>query len=315
MDEWGVNVESLKGKELLIVGGTGFIGSKLACRARELEMRVTIASHDIRSKSTSLNGLLYLDVTLKDGLDGIRGREFDYVVNLGGYVNHADLHSGGFEVIQSHLIGVHYLVRALKDTGIKRYVQIGSGDEYGPESPVGQECSRGMPCTPYAYAKESASKFIEMAYKNIGFPGVALRIFLTYGPGQQLNRAIPQIIRGCLLDKEFDTSAGTQIRDFTYIDDIIDGIILSLIREEAIGEIINLGYGEGIRISEVIELIRKRVGGGRPVYGAFKYRQNESMRLVADTKKATELLGWNAKVGLSQGIEYTIEAFRKEWNL
>ena len=83
-------------------------------------------------------------------------------------------------------------------------------------------------------------------------PKIILRIFLAYGPGQDQKRFIPQIIAGCLQNKNFDTSAGKQLRDFCYIDDVISAIYKCLLDTKNNGEIFNVGSGKPIQIKFLI---------------------------------------------------------------
>ena len=92
-----------------------------------------------------------------------------------------------------------------------------------------------------------------MLNKTEKFPCSTLRIFLTYGPGQDKKRFLPQIISGCLANKSFATSRGEQLRDFCYIDDVVDAIFLCLENESSYGEIYNVGSGKPIQIKTMIE--------------------------------------------------------------
>ena len=96
------------------------------------------------------------------------------------------------------------------------------------------------------------------------------------------------------------------MRDFCYVDDITDGILLSLENEKVNGEIINLASGAPISIKEVIEIIQEHVGGGRPDFGKIAYRNGENMRLFADISKAKTILNWYPKITLLEGIKKTV---------
>ena len=125
---------------------------------------------------------------------------------------------------------------------IKRFVQIGSSDEYGNNISPQSEDMREDPITPYSYAKTALTHFLQMLHKTENFPCVILRLFLVYGPRQKLDRFIPQVITGCLKNNEFDTSHGNQLRDFCYVDDIVQAILKSFENEEVNGKILNVGF-------------------------------------------------------------------------
>ena len=102
-------------------------------------------------------------------------------------------------------------------------MNIGSSDEYGSNRAPQNEMQRESPISPYSFGKTASSHFLEMLNRIDNFPSCSLRLFLVYGPGQNDHRFIPQIIEGCLSDNIFNTSKGEQIRDFCFVEDIVEG--------------------------------------------------------------------------------------------
>ena len=145
-----------------------------------------------------------------------------------------------------------------------------------------------MPISPYSIAKTSATHFLQMLYRTERFPVVILRLFLVYGPGQDSSRFLPQIIKGCLSGKEFETSSGEQLRDFCYIDDITDGILKSMKSDNLNGEIINLASGDPISRT-VIEKVKTYIEKGDPKFGKIAYRAGENMSLMLIIKSRAPL--------------------------
>ena len=133
---------------------------------------------------------------------------------------------------------------------------------------------------------------------------------MVYGPGQNDQRFLPQIIKGCLQGSSFSTSEGQQLRDFCYIDDVIEGIFLTLESSNANGEIINIASGEGVKIRTVIDEVVKIVGKGTPNYGQVPYRNGENMALYADISKSKKILDWKPEVSLEKGLEKTIDSYK-----
>tara|TARA_B100000401_G_C52655461_1_gene647592 strand:- start:448 stop:909 length:462 start_codon:yes stop_codon:yes gene_type:complete len=150
-----------------------------------------------------------------------------------------------------------------------------------------------------------------MLYKTEGLPVVTLRLFLVYGERQKTDRFLPFVIKSCLKNEKFPTSWGEQIRDFCYVSDIIDGIVIALREEKCNGKVINLASGVPISIREVVDKIVKNVGNGKPQFGEIKYRPQENMKLYADIEKAKKLLNWEPKVKLETGLIKTIKYYRK----
>tara|TARA_B100000795_G_C22801025_1_gene441931 strand:- start:2562 stop:3497 length:936 start_codon:yes stop_codon:yes gene_type:complete len=300
-------------EKLLIVGGTGFIGKNLAQKAVDNGFTTTVVSLNMPKQVYQVSGVKYFQANITN-LDQLKeiflNKKFDYVINLSGYVDHSSFLGGGINVINTHFSGVINLLQALDWIQIKRFVQIGSSDEYGSlPSPQHEEMSES-PISSYSLGKVASTKLLQMLYRTEKFPVVILRLFLVYGEGQNNERFLPQIINGCLMDKKFPTSKGEQLRDFSHIDDITNGILMSLVKDGVNGEIINIASGVPESIREIIGTIQKLIGTGRPDFGKIDYRDGENMSLIADITKAKKLLGWNPKIGINEGLKRTVNHFR-----
>ena len=295
---------------LLIVGGTGFIGRNMAKEAVNRGFQVSIVSKNDCPEFRRLKGVVYITADVVDKVklsEVLKDKSFHYVINLGGYVNHVNYFDGGDEVFKVHFDGTKNLVSCIDKSNLKSFVQIGSSDEYGDNVAPQNESQRESPISPYSFAKVASTHFLQMLHKTEGFPAVVLRPFLVYGPGRDDNRFIPQIIQGCINDEEFPTSDGEQLRDFCYIDDIVDVILLALTDKKTYGEVINIASGVSISIKDVILLIKSLVGSGKPQFGLVLYRAGENMELYADISKAKEILGWSAQVDMTTGLDRTIK--------
>lgn len=296
---------------MLVVGGSGFIGHALCQAARD--RGYTVTSLSMHAPANALDGVEYLAGNLADreGLKALLGgRSFDYLVNCGGYIDHRSYFSGGRELIGAHFDGVQNLLDAVNATSLKRFVQIGSGDEYGNVAAPQAETIREAPISPYSLGKAAATHFLQMLWRMDKFPAVTLRIFLAYGPGQGDKRFLPQIIRGCLRNDRFPVSVGGQMRDFCYVDDVVEGILRALDAPDVCGQVINLASGIPVSIRAMIEHVCALVGQGLPDFGKIPYRPGENMALWADTALARELLSWQPQVSLEQGLAKTIEYYR-----
>lgn len=304
-----------KSDRILIVGGTGFIGRHVAKRCLEDTRFVACLGLSKRDGSASaVQNIESINVDLTDRQKVqavISKRQFDYVLNLGGYIDHTPYFKGGRRSIDSHFNGLLNLIDSLDRKSLKGFVQIGSSDEYGNKPAPMHEGMREDSISPYSLAKTAASHFIEMLARTEGFPGVVLRFFLVYGPGQDRKRFLPQIINGCLRDEEFKTSEGKQLRDFCYIDDVVDALMRAAATQEALGRIINIASGRPVSIKDVILQVMAITGGGKPVWGAHPYRKGENMSLYADVRLAKSLLGWEPSTSLDEGLRKTIEYYNQ----
>jgi len=294
---------------LLIVGGSGFIGRNLSIKSLSQDFNTTVISLTKIDFDNEIPTINYIQVDISN-VNKLRAqlskKIFHYVINLSGYIDHSTFLNGGVKVMSTHFGGVQNLLEVLDWSQLRRFVQIGSSDEYGSVPAPQNENIRESPISPYSLAKVSSTNLLQMLYRTEKLPIVVLRLFLVYGEGQKNNRFVPQIIKGCLLDEFFPTSQGEQLRDLCHVDDITDGILSVLDNDKVNGEIINLASGVPVSIREVIETIQQYVGSGRPGYGKVAYRNGENMQLFADISKAKRILNWSPKIPLLEGIKKTI---------
>ncbi len=303
-------------KNILIIGGTGFIGYHLAKRCLEKKWNVTSVSTNKPKKIRYLDKIkyLYFDISKKKILEKRLTSKFDYVVNLGGYVDH----NRKKKTLESHYKGSKNLVDFFHKTKIKAFLQIGSCVEYGKaKSPQEEDKTikmRNLKST-YGKAKLLATNYLLKKSKKNKFPGSVIRFYLVYGPKQDFNRLIPLIISGCLKNLNFPCSSGKQYRDFLYIDDAISGILKCLKTRNLKGEIFNLGYGRPKMVKKVINLIKKKINLGKPDFGKIKMRKDEINILYPNIKKAMSMINWRPKVEFNKGIDKTIKYYKKNLNM
>jgi nucleoside-diphosphate-sugar epimerase len=298
-------------KKLLIVGGTGFIGKNLVVHAKN-DFEIVVLSLNKPLDENTIKGVKYIqfDLSNKKLIDkDLIGDSFDYVINLLGYIDHHKFQDGGKEVIENHFGGLLNLLSILDWSKLIKFVQVGTSDEYGNNIAPQAEEMPEAPISSYSLSRVAATKLLQMLSRTENFPVVILRLFLVYGPGQNMDRFVPQIISGLMSKSSFHTSYGQQLRDFCYIDDICQGILKSLNTSASNGEIINLASGAPVMISDVIKLIQSKIGEGNPEFGKIDYRNGENMELYADISKAKKILDWKPSISLDEGIDKTIEYY------
>ena len=297
-------------KSILIAGGTGFIGFHLAKKCLSLNWSVTSLSTKKPKKNRKLKKVNYkiCDVSNYNQINKKIKPDYDYVVNLAGYVDHTNKP----KTMKSHYIGCKNLSNFFLNSKIKKFVQIGSCIEYGKiKSPQKETKQNKKTFSIYGKAKLLSTIFLQNFYKKYNFPVTILRLYLVYGPFQDTNRVIPVTIINALKNKSFNCSNGQQLRDFTYIDDIISAILKTLKNLKSSGEIINIGYGKPIAIKKVIIKICGLLNSGKPLFGKIDLRKDEIMKLYPNIDKAKTILRWNSRTPLEVGLRKTIKFFSK----
>ena len=293
-------------KKILIIGGTGFIGYHLAKKCINKNFKVTSLSKNSPKKIRFVKKVKYIicDINDEKQLKKSISSNFDYIVNLGGYVNHQNKR----ETYRSHYLGLKNLTNFFKDKKIKKFIQIGSGMEYGRLKSPQKEHFRCQPKSIYALSKFLSTEHLLSLYKKEKFPAVILRLYQVYGPNQDKNRLIPIIIDGCKHDKSFPCSSGQQFRDFLFIDDLIDAL-LKCLDANVEGKIINIGSGKVTKVKQIIKKIVKFYKSGRPLFGKIKLRKEEMIKVYPSLLNASRLLGWRAKMPFDKGILKTISFY------
>ena len=266
------------------------------------------------SNKRKINKIKYLfcDISNKKDLSNIlEGKKFDYVVNLGGNVDHTKKN----KVYKSHFLGCKNLAEYFLNSKIKRFVQVGSSVEYGHTKSPQEETAKTEEKklqSYYGLAKLMATNLLIKYHNIFKFPAVVVRLYLVYGPKQDQNRFLPIVINSCLKKESFNCSHGLQLRDFIYIDDVIDAFLKILANKSIDGQIINIGYGSPKKIKEIIKNLKKKLNGGKPIFGKVKIRKDEIMTLYPSIKKAKKLIDWTPKTNFNLGMKKTIKYFYKE---
>ena len=327
---------SLEGVRVLVTGATGFIGSHLAERLVAEGAEVTLAVEPRASKAnvaSILDKVRVHEVDLREGQTVqrlVRECQPSKVYHLAA-VGVTDPGVDPTLAAQVNVLGTLNLLEALSETNCDCFVNTGTCYEYGHNTPpppvppkVGgaggqREDQMVDPINAYAASKSAAWLFCNMYHRTHGYPIVTVRPFTVYGPRQSERALIPQVIISALrgaegLAKDFAMTGGEQTRDFTYVDDIVEGYIRASLSEKAIGQTINLGTGEERSIKEVVLKVLELMGNPvKPMIGALPYRPREIWRLYSDSSKARELLGWQPQVSLEDGLRKTIAWYTEQF--
>ena len=306
-----IHNETLQDKTVLVTGGTGFIGSHLVRRLLDSGSTVVV----LHRPSSNRNRLREVGDQIKFARADIRSQaEVARVISewRPSIVFHlaaqgvTDPYIAPERAIQNNVEGTLNVVRAASQHGITRIINTGTCHEYGDML----EGEKAGPRTAYAASKTAAWSFCNMLYYTVGAPVVTLRLFQVYGPGQR-DGLIPEAIQAGLRGADFPTTAGKQVRDWLYIDDAIEAYLRAAVAPEIEGQTFDIGTGQGIPVSDVVNGVFKHFEDAEPIFGALPYRPGEAWYQVADIADAQDALGWSPKLTLDAGIMQTINAIRE----
>jgi len=308
----------LEETEVLVTGSTGFIGSHLTKRLANENVIVNMISRKEHSSVPfSLQKIKawkadLLDLnTLMKCIRRINPRK---VFHLGAFVDSDSSLGVSSQCIQTNIQGTVNLLYALRKVDLDCFIYIGTCEVYGKGRSPFTERQAIRPLSPYSISKAAGEFFCTFAQEAFNIPAVTLRLSHVYGPNQALTKLIPYVILCCLKGKNPVLTQGDQVRDFIYVSDIVEGIIRSSCKREAIGEIINLGKGEPNSIrSVVMKIVDMMNSPVTPLFGALPPRTYEPKRCYCSISKARKILNWEPQIGLEEGLEKTISWYSRNF--
>lgn len=308
------------GQAVLVTGAGGFIGSHLTERLVNEGARVRAF---VRYNSRGDEGLLRLlpkdlfqeiDVVGGDlcDNDAIRAAVagIDVVFHLGALIAIPYSYRHPRQVIETNIMGTLNILMAARDLGTRRVVHTSTSEVYGTAQyvPIDEKHPlHGQ--SPYSASKIGADKIVESFFRSFGLPVATLRPFNTYGPRQSARAVIPTIISQALMSDRILLGSLDPMRDFTYVQDTVEGFLRMGWYETAIGQEINIGASDSISIGELAGKILALVGRDLPIVSEqqrLRPQASEVMRLHASTQQARQLIQWVPQFSLDQGLQETI---------
>ena len=314
----------------LVTGAAGFIGARVSQLLIE-EGHTVIGidnineAYDVRIKDFRLKALRKLDgftFHQEDIADWDKMRaiadsspQIDAVINLAARAGVRASTTVPFQMLSSNTNGALSMLELCRHYHVPKIIQASTSSIYGanPPYPTPETANSDYPLQAYAASKKGAEALCHSYHHLFGIDVSIVRFFTVYGPAGRpdlaMFRFVQWIIEGRPLHLNGD---GEQSRGFTYIDDIVSGIILAL---KPLGyEIINLGGHEVITINDLIKLTEELVGGTAEIV-RHPAHPADMRRNQADVTKAREMLGWEPKVGLREGMQALVDWYNaeREW--
>lgn len=298
---------------LLIIGGSGFLGESLITRAIQKNWKIISVSRKKKLPKKSNKNIKYIFLDLSDyrQTKKLKKFKFDYVINSGGYVNHDTKKDMSLNIINNQFLSLVNLIDVLDTSKLKKFIQLGSSEEnieYSNKNKFFLKNKKNQ--TPYSFSKTISTEYLLMMNELIDFPVTIFKVHLVYGPGQKNNRLIPYVIKNCILDKEFNITSGNQIRDMLYIEDFLNVIFKSLKIKKINGKVYDLGSGKGYTVKTLVNLILKKINKGKPRFGALNPNRLEIKKMIANIKKLKKDLNWKPQHNINCGLLKTIEYYK-----
>lgn len=317
-----------KNKNVLITGGLGFIGSNLALKLIGLGANIKIIDNLNPLYGGNLFNILgeegKIEIVINDMRDTNVMRPLieksDIIFHLAAQVSYIDSLNIPFEDLDLNARAtLNILETCRKYNPLAKIIFSSSRMVYGKvEKHVITEHCETNPLSLYGIHKLTSEKYLLMYYKDFGIPCSILRLTNPYGPRQQIKHSkyslVGWFIRQAMENKVIKIYGdGLQLRDYIYVDDIVDAMIKCAENEKAIGEIINIGSGISSRFSDMVQSVVNCVKSGSVEYIPWPkdYEKIETGDITVDISKLQELTGWKPNVLLEEGIQLTYEYYKK----
>jgi len=316
-------MEVYKGQVVLVTGGAGAIGSNLTRALAEAGAKVIVLddlSSSERWNVPSMTGVMFVE---GDVLDEVKLKRVFFerpkvVYHLAAFFANQNSVDHPERDLLVNGMGTLRLLEYSTLTGVERFVYASSGCSiYGSNAPLPlrEEFMSLHLSSPYQITKMLGELYCNFFFNHHNLKVVKPRFFNSYGPGEipgQYRNVIPNFIYWAMKGQTLPiTGTGEETRDFTYVEDIVDGLMKSGIMECAIGEEFNLASGVETRVIDLAHMINEITGNQAGIRYVQRRKWDTKPRLLASIDRARELLGYNPSTSFREGLEKTIAWFQE----
>lgn len=319
---------NFQGKKILITGGLGFIGSNLAIRLAKYGVDVTIVDSLIPDYGGNLFNIEEIKDKVHVNIADVRDRSSmnylvrgkDYIFNLAGQVSHIDSMIDPFTDLEINCVSQLSILEACKNYNKDvKIVYAGTRQQYGKPNYLPVDENHLVQPTDVNGINKMAGEWYHILYCRVyGIRTTSLRITNTYGP-RLLMKHNRQGFAGWFIRQVIDGERikifgdGSQVRDFTYVDDVVEAILLAATNEKADGDFFNLGSLEHISLLEFVKLLIELNGSGS--YEIVPFPEDKKKidigSFYSDYSKIKNTLGWEPTIDLREGLSRTLEYYKK----
>ena len=315
------------GKTILVTGGAGAIGGNLCRKLSELNAKKVIILDDLSSSYEwnipKAKNIMFIQGSILD--DEMLKRAFkekpEYVFHLAAHFANQNSVDNPEADLMVNGMGILKVLEYAQLVDIKRFVYSSSGcGVYGLDSkmPFVEHDTSISLHTPYQVTKLIGELYTNYFHNLYGMPIVNARFFNVFGPGEVPGRyrnVIPNFFYWAMNGKPLPiTGDGTETRDWTYVDDIINGLLAMGIKEEAIGEAFNLGSAKEHRVIDMANMVNNLAGNKAGIMYAERRNWDVKCKLLSSVDKAKRVLGYQPKMAFEDGLKNVHQWFSENWD-
>ncbi len=305
----------------LVTGAGGFIGTHLVEALVRNNARVRAFVH--YNSRNDWGNLELLPEEIIERIEIITGdirdpfcirnavKGCDMVFHLAALIAIPYSYQAPMDFVNTNIQGTVNVMQACRDEGVGKVVHTSTSEVYGTAlyTPIDEKHPlQGQ--SPYSASKIGADKMVESYYNSFGLQVATIRPFNTFGPRQSARAVIPAICSQILSGKKkIHMGLLSPVRDFTFVQDTVNGFIKIAESDRSVGEVINIGSGKGISIGDLLKTIMELIGKDIKIISddvRMRPLKSEVMNLLCDNRKARELVGWEPTFTLKDGLKETI---------
>jgi len=305
---------------ILVTGGNGAVGCNLVKKLVEFNANITVIDDYSQSRITNLRNLKHVkiikgNITNERTLTKVFSKKFDYVFHLAArFANEMSLYNP-LEDLKVNIEGtLKVLLHASKQKNLKRFVYTSSSSIYGSQNKkMLNEKLTPKPSTPYAASKFCGEQYCNAISELYGLDYSILRLSNSFGPFDppgKFRNVIPNFIKSSIKNKNLIiTGSGKETRDFTYVDDTINGILLAAKSKQGKNQIFNLGTGKETSVKTIAKIILELTNSkSKIVYKPLRHFDHIKRRKM-DISKAKKILNYTPNTNIKRDLEKTINWF------
>ncbi|NES21167.1 MAG: NAD-dependent epimerase/dehydratase family protein [Symploca sp. SIO3E6] len=322
-----MNYETYQGSKVLITGGIGFIGSNLARKLVNLGAEVLIVDSLIPEYGGNLFSISDIqdkvEINISDVRDEYSMRYLvqgkDYLFNLAGQTSHLDSMNDPYTDLDINCRAQLSILESCRKYNPNiRIVFSSTRQLYGKPDYLPVDEKHLLRPVDVNGINKMAGEWYHILYNNVyGIPATAIRLTNTYGPGMRIKDARQTFlgiwVRLLVEGKAFEVWGGEQLRDYTYVDDAVDALLMAAIEDNAIGKIFNLGGDCVISLRDTAKTMIEANGGGEFTIREFppERKRIDIGDYYSDDRFIRSVLGWEPKVSLQEGLTKTLKYYRE----
>jgi nucleoside-diphosphate-sugar epimerase len=315
-----------KDKTVLVTGGAGAIGSNLVRALSQAQAKLVIILDNLSASYKwnipSLSNVMFVegDVTSDVDLKRVFNEKPEIIFHLAAFFANQNSVDYPEKDLKDNGLGVLKVLEYARLSGIEKFVYASSGCSiYGSQAPLPlkEDFVSINLSSPYQITKMLGELYCNFFHNHYNLPVIKARFFNSYGPGEvpgQYRNVIPNFIYWAMKGTPLPiTGTGEESRDFTYVGDLVDGLLRAGCYPQAVGQEFNLASGVETTIIDLAEMIIKATGSSSEIKFATRRKWDTKSRLLASIEKAKAVVGYEPKMKFQDGLATTMAWFRDNW--